>query len=106
MKLPIDTSGMTFLAAGPAEPALNYDTKAVKVDDNGQAIFSVQVVALVDGGAEVLPVKVAGEPKGIVKGGGLKLVGLVAQPWSMDGRFGVAFRATQIEAAGASRSAS
>ena len=106
MKLPIDTSGMTFLAAGPAEPALNYDTKAAKVDDNGQPIFSVQVVALVDGGAEVLPVKVAGEPKGIVKGGGLKLVGLVAQPWSMDGRFGVAFRATQIEAAGANRSAS
>ncbi len=106
MRLPIDTSGMTFLAAGPPEPVVNYDTKAPKVDDNGQAIFAVQVVALVDGGAEVLAVKVAGEPKGINKGGAVNLVGLVAQPWSMDGRSGVAFRAAKLEASGSGRGAS
>ncbi|MHB1533412.1 MAG: SCO3933 family regulatory protein [Acidimicrobiales bacterium] len=106
MKLPIDTAGITFLAAGAPEPALDYDTKAAKVDESGQAIFSVQVVALSDGGAEVISVKVAGEPKGVAQGGALKLVGLTAQPWSMGERSGVAFRAARIEAAGTARSAS
>ncbi len=106
MRLPIDTSGMTFLAAGPPEQVVNFDTKAVKVDDSGQPIFAVQIVALVEGGAEVLAVKVAGEPKGITKGGSVNLVGLVAQPWSMDGRSGVAFRAVKIETSGSGRAAS
>lgn len=106
MRLPIDTSGMTFLAAGPPEQAVNFDTKAPKVDESGQAIYAVQVVALVDGGAEVLAVKVAGESKGVTKGVTVTLAGLVAQPWSMDGRSGVAFRATKIETAGSGRSAS
>ena len=105
MKLPIDTSGMMFLAAGPPEPVVDFDTKAAKVDESGQTIFAVQVVGLRDGGAEVLSVKVAGEPKGIAQGVAVKLVGLVAQPWAMGDRSGVAFRATRIEAAGGSRSA-
>jgi len=106
MKLPIDTAGITFLAAGAPEPALDYDTKAAKVDESGQPIFGVQVVALSDGGAEVIAVKVAGQPKGVAQGTALKLVGLTAQPWSMGDRSGVAFRAARIEAAGAGRPAS
>lgn len=64
MKLPIDTTGMTFLAAGSPEPVRDFDSKAAKVDENGEAIFAVQVVVLANGGAEVISVKVAGEPKG------------------------------------------
>lgn len=105
MKLPIDTTGMMFLAAGAPEPVVDFETKAAKVDDSGLAIFSVQIVALSDGGAEVLGVKVAGEPKGIAQGVPVKLVGLVAQPWAMNDRSGVAFRASRIEAAGTGRSA-
>lgn len=105
MKLPIDTNGMMFLAAGAPEAVVDFETKAAKVDDSGQAIFSVQIVALSDGGAEVLGVKVAGEPKGIAQGVPVKLVGLVAQPWAMNDRSGVAFRATRIEVVGAGRSA-
>ena len=81
MKLPIDTAGITFLAAGAPEPALDYDTKAAKVDESGQ-------------------------PKGVTQGTALKLVGLTAQPWSMGDRSGVAFRAAHIEAAGPARPAS
>lgn len=106
MKLPIDTAGMTFLAAAAPEPAVDYETKSAKVDESGHAIFALQIVALVDGGAEVLAVKVAGEPKGITQGTTVKLVGLTAQPWSMGDRSGVAFRAARIEPAGASRTAS
>ena len=105
MKLPIDTSGITFLAAGTPEATLDFETKTAKVDDSGQTIFGVQIVALSEGGAEVISVKVAGEPKGIAQGTAVKLVGLTAQPWSMGDRSGVAFRANRIEPAGASRSA-
>ncbi|HZQ78111.1 MAG TPA: hypothetical protein VFE55_12320 [Acidimicrobiia bacterium] len=105
MKLPIDTNGMTFIAAGGPEAVVDFETKAAKIDETGQAIFSVQIVALSDGGAEVLGVKVAGEPKGIAQGVPVKLVGLVAQPWAMGDRNGVAFRATRIDLAGGGRSA-
>lgn len=106
MKLPIDTSGLTFLAAAAPEPVLDFETKATKVDESGLTIFAVQVVALTDGGAEVLAVKVAGEPKGIVQGSPVKLTGLTAQPWAMGDRTGVAFRASRIEPAGTGRPAS
>lgn len=106
MKLPIDTAGMLFIAAGPPEAVVDFETKAAKLDDSGQPVFGLQVVALVDGGADVLSIKVVGEPKGIAQGAALKLVGLTAQPWAMGDRSGVAFRAARIETAGASRSAS
>lgn len=102
MRLPIDTTNIAFLAAGAPEPVLDYDSKAAKLDESGQPVFSVQLVALVDGGAEVLPVKVSGDPKGITQGVAVKVTGLVATPWSMGDRSGVAFRASRIEAAASS----
>jgi hypothetical protein len=106
MKLPIDTNGITFIAAGAPEAALDFETKAAKVDDSGQPIFAVQVVALANGGAEVISVKVAGEPKGVSQGSALKLVGLTAQPWAMGDRSGVAFRTASIDPGGAGRQTS
>jgi hypothetical protein len=101
VKLPIDTTGMTFLAAGAPEPVLDYDSKAAKVDENGQAIFGLQLVVLADGGAEVISVKVSGQPKGVTQGVTVKVSGLVATPWAMSDRSGVAFRAAGIEPVGA-----
>ncbi|MGH9062768.1 MAG: hypothetical protein ACRDZQ_13885 [Acidimicrobiales bacterium] len=103
MKLPIDTSAITFLAAAPPEAVLDYDSKAPKVDDTGQAAFSVQLVALTGGGAEVLSVKLSGEPKGIAQGAPVKVSGLTAQPWALGDRSGVAFKATRIEPASTGR---
>ncbi|SRR5581483_3867206 len=105
MKLPIDTNGMMFLAAGPAEPVVDFDSKAAKVDENGEAIFAVQVVVLANGGADVISVKVAGEPKGVAPAAPLRVTGLVASPWSMGDRSGVAFRAAKLEPATPARSA-
>jgi hypothetical protein len=105
MKLPIDTTGMTFLAAGPAEPVRDFESKAAKVDENGETIHGVQLVVLVEGNAEVVNVKVAGEPKGLAQGTAVKVTGLVATPWSMGDRSGVAFRADRIDAIGASKAA-
>lgn len=106
MKLPIDTSGITFLAAAPPEPVLDYDSKAPKLDESGQAVFAVQLVALTGGGAEVLSVKLTGEPKGIAQGIAVRVTGLIAQPWALGDRSGVAFKATRIEPTTMARSAS
>lgn len=107
MKLPVDTKDITFLAAGAPEIVLDFETKAAKLDEHGQSLFTVQLVAMADGAAEVISVKVSGEPKGITQGAAVKVTGLVATPWTMGDRSGVAYRATQLEPlAAASRSAS
>src|SRR5690349_13332421 len=38
MKLPIDTSGMTFMAAAPARPVTDFETKQPRVDGNGELL--------------------------------------------------------------------
>ena len=46
MKLPIDTSGMTFMAAAPARPVTDFETRQHKADENGELLYNLQVVAL------------------------------------------------------------
>ncbi len=106
MKLPIDTSGMTLLCATPPEPVIDFDTRRPRADENGEPIYQLQVVALAEGGADVLQVKVSGQPKGITQGAPVKVTGLVATPWSMNDRSGVSFRAAKIEPVAAAASSS
>ena len=109
MKLPIDTSGMTFMAAAPARPVTDFETRQHKVDDNGELLYNLQVVALDPDGAQIITVKVPGDPD-VGQGAMLQLDGLVAMPWSMNDRSGVAFRANRIKvisvAGGSSNSSS
>lgn len=99
VKLPIDTAGMTFLCVAPPEPVRDFDTKRPKADENGEPIYSVQLVAMAGPSAEIITVKVSGEPRNVNQGGLVKVTGLVASPWSMSDRSGVSFRATKIEPA-------
>ena len=99
MRFPIDTAGMTFLAAGPPEPVTDFDTKAPRIGEDGQPLFSLSLVGLGPEGAQVFPVKLAGEPKGIVQGTAVKVTGLVATYWELNGRSGVSFRAQRVEPA-------
>lgn len=96
MKLPIDTSAITFSVALPPEPARDWDTKEQQADQDGQPLYAVKLVALGEGSAQILPVKFAGRPDGLVQGIPVKVVGLVATPWEMHDRFGVSFRAQSI----------
>lgn len=110
MRLKIDTNTTTFLAAGDAEPLTERDTDKPRLDRDGQPLFVVRVVALSDGEAEVIPVRVAGAaPKGVTQGTAVRVVGLTATPWSMndrDGtRAGLTFRAERIEPVPAARQA-
>ena len=98
MKLPVDTSSIAFLCALEPQPLLAFDTKQPRTDENGEPLYVVQLIALAEGEAEILAVKVPGMPsQAIRQGHPVKVTGLVAQPWSMHDRAGVAFRAARIE---------
>ncbi len=100
MRLPIDIAGMTFMCAAPARPVTDFETKQQKADlATGELLYNLQVVALDEDGAQIITVRVAGDPK-VGQGAMLKLDGLVATPWSMGDRSGVAFRANRVEATG------
>jgi hypothetical protein len=105
MRLPVDTSAVHFVAAGPPEPAVDFDTKAQKTDDSGTPIFQVHLFAVGAGGRDVVTVKVAGEPKGIAEFTPVRVTELVATTWAMGDRAGVSFRAAKVEAAAPARSA-
>ena len=98
MKQKIDTTGVTFLCARNPEQRTNFDTGAPRVDKaTGQVLWQVQLIALDATGGEVLAVTVIGEPK-VTVGQPVSVAGLVALPWSQDGRSGIAYRAEAITA--------
>ncbi|MDA8280755.1 MAG: hypothetical protein M0Z63_10110 [Actinomycetota bacterium] len=98
MKLRVDVNGVTFIAANPPEAVVDFESKLPRTDPDGRPVFAVGVVALGAEGADVLTVKVAGQPKGITQGLPVKVSGLVATTWQMGDRHGVSFRADVIEA--------
>jgi hypothetical protein len=100
VKLPVDTSAIAFLCALEPEPLLDFETKRPRADENGEPLFVIQLIALTEGAAEIIAVKVPGIPSaGIRQGHPVKVTGLVAQPWTMNDRSGVAFRAAKVEPA-------
>jgi hypothetical protein len=55
----------------------------------------VQLVALGDGGAEIIRVSVPGDP-GVKQGEMVRVDGMTAQAWEIDGKSGVSFRAVAV----------
>ncbi len=100
MKLPIDTSAIAFLCALAPEPVVDFETRRPKADENGEPLYVIQLLAMGDGSADLIAVKVPGVPASSIRQGApVKVTGLVAQPWAMNDRAGVAFRAARIEPA-------
>jgi hypothetical protein len=97
MKLPIDTTAVKFAAAGPAQPVLDYETRAAKLDENGTALFNVPLFAAGTGIKDSITVKVAGEPKGLSEFTMVKVTNLIASTWEVGANHGVSFRADRIE---------
>lgn len=65
MRLRLDITNTQFLVTRAAEPRLNFDTGAPRIDpDSGLALHSVQVLALDETGGEVLNVTVVGDSEG------------------------------------------
>ena len=99
MRLPIDTVAVQFMTAGPAEPVLDFDTKAPRLDGSGQPLYSVHLFAISPDSYDTLTVKVAGEPKGINNFTPVKVTNLIASTWDIGGNHGVSFKADKIEPA-------
>ena len=98
MRLPVDTSAITFLCALAPEPLVDFETRRPRADENGEPLYVVQLLAMGDGSADLLPVKVPDVPSSAIRQGvQVKVSGLVAQPWTMNDRSGVAFRAARVE---------
>lgn len=107
MRLPIDASTISFLAASEPEPMTEHDSDRPRLDRDGKPLFVIRLVALAEGQAEILAVRLAGVPsKGIVQGAALRVRGLSATPWSMAERSGITYRAEAIEPLSPARQAS
>ena len=105
LRIPIDPNPWTFTVSTPPEPVIDFTTKAPKADANGQALWSIELVAFADGGgqerpsAQVISVKFPGPAAPSVKHGiPVKVTGLVASPWERNGKAGISFIAAGIEA--------
>jgi len=106
VKLPVDTSAIAFLCAMAPEPVVDFETKRPRADEHGEPLYAVQLVALAEGSAEIIAVKTVGAAPAVRQGQPVRVVGLVAQPWTMGDRSGVAFRAARVEPAIAQAKAS
>jgi hypothetical protein len=102
--VPIDTSRLQFLVVAAAEPLKQFEEGkpreawAPRVDTNGEVLWRVQLVALGDGEAEIIRVAVPGDPN-VPQGEMVRVDGMTAQAWEMEGRSGMAFRASAIHVA-------
>jgi hypothetical protein len=100
MRLPIDTSAISFLCALAPEPVVDFETRRPKADENGEPLYVIQLLAMGDDSADLLAIKVPGMPSSAIRQGSpVKVSGLVAQPWTMADRSGVSFKAARIEPA-------
>jgi hypothetical protein len=99
VRLPIDVSNLTFIAGSDPAAVLDMERRPRADTATGEVLWRLDVVALGgEDGAEVWPVRVVGEPRGIRIGQALRVVGLSASPWEMGGRHGISFRAHSVEA--------
>ena len=95
MRLEIKTDGVDFVVSREPLAKLDMDGRQKADRDTGELLFTTEVVAMDDSGAEVIKVTTGGAPR-VSKRHAVSVVGLVATPWNMDGRGGVAFRADSI----------
>jgi hypothetical protein len=95
MQLEIRTEGVEFVVSRAPQPKNDNDGRQKSDRETGAPLHVTELVAMDDTGAEVIKVTTAGEPK-ITKRQPVMVVKLVATPWNIDGRGGVAFRADAI----------
>jgi hypothetical protein len=101
MRFPIDVSKLTFIAGSDPVGVTDPEGRQRSDKATGEPLWGLDLVALGgEDGAEVWPVRIAGEPKGISTGQPLRVEGLTALSWEMDGRHGISFRVRRLDAAG------
>jgi hypothetical protein len=107
MRLMIDTSQVTFTVGREAQPKTDQNGVQRVERNTNIPMWSVQLVAMDNGGAEVITVTVAAsQPPKVSIGSLVTPSELQAIPWAQNGRNGVAFRATDIKTVPTSKSGS
>ncbi|HEX6403690.1 MAG TPA: hypothetical protein VF003_11105 [Pseudonocardiaceae bacterium] len=105
----IRTEGVDFVVSRAPQPKNDNDGRQKTDRETGELLHVTELVAMDETGAEVIKVTTAGQPQ-VAKRQLVTVVKLVATPWNIDGRGGVAFRADAIvpvptTSAGAGRAA-
>jgi hypothetical protein len=95
MQLEIRTEGMEFVVSRAPQPKNDNDGRQKMDRETGAPLYATELVAMDGTGAEVIKVTTAGEPR-VTKRQLVMVEKLVAFPWNIDGRGGVAFRADGI----------
>jgi hypothetical protein len=96
-RLPIDTSAITFAVAEEPRRLSDFETKQPKVNENGEQLFSVSLLATSMVELAIISVKVPGLVAKLGVGEPVKVTDLVAMPWSGSKGAGVSFSASQVE---------
>ncbi len=95
MQLEIITQGVEFVVSRVPQAKNDPEGRQKADRDTGELLYTTEVVAMDDSGAEVIKVTTAGAPQ-VAKRQAVTVRRLVANPWNVDGRGGVAFRAESI----------
>ena len=95
MQLEIKTDGVEFVVSRAPQPKNGNDGRQKTDRETGELLHVTELVAMDETGAEVIKVTTAGQPR-VTKRQAVTVVKLVATPWTIDGRGGVAFRAESI----------
>lgn len=95
MQLQIKTDGVDFVVSRAPAPKNDNDGRQRTDRETGKPLHVTELVAMDATGAEVIKVTTVGDPK-VVKRQLVTVVRLVATPWNIEGRGGVAFRADSI----------
>ncbi|TDU06493.1 hypothetical protein EDD99_5052 [Streptomyces sp. 846.5] len=98
--IPVDVAqlGRATVIVPPELKLVSQETGEIKKDRDGNPVYVVGIAVRGAGRrrASVIEVSVSGEPKGLIEGGQVQLVGLEALAWDMGDRHGISFRAQQI----------
>ncbi|MGI5165587.1 hypothetical protein ACQEU3_14615 [Spirillospora sp. CA-253888] len=99
--IPVDVTALTFVCVAPPRPKLvSQETGEVKVDRDGNTVFTMGLSAADEmGRVEIVNVALPKDP-GIVVGQIVRPVGLVGSAWEreINGRlrWGIAYRAADV----------
>jgi hypothetical protein len=98
IQLPINPSAVSFIDVMPPEPVLDHQTKQHKAGANGEPLHSIELVCIGEGGGEILNLRFPSTPPpGIRQGIPVKVTGLMVTDWSISDRFGLTFRAANVQ---------
>ena len=96
MRMEVKTDRVQFLATRKPEPKTDGDGRQKRDARTQELLWQTELVVIDADGADVIKVTTEGEPK--IAPGHVEVAELVAMPWAMGDRSGVAYRARSITA--------